>query len=159
MTNWRPRSSNLSSLISHLSFVICHADELRASLPVYLVRSARTVWSSAPLLANWIHSKAQQAIAASAEAAKTRIAIHSNLLSRGEAASAQSFHKRVSGSASALGRLSNDCSVAAGGRFSFNRRSDRLGSARIKKSAVVIMSDSLCWIVLVHGAANAALDH
>jgi hypothetical protein len=158
MTDDKLASALLSSLISHLSFVICHADELRASLPVYLVRSARTVWSSAPLLANWIHSKAQQAIAASAEAAKTRIAIHSNLLSRGEAASAQSFHKRVSGSASALGRLSNDCSVAAD-RFSFNRRSDRLGSARIKKFAVVIMSDSLCWIVLVHGAANAALDH
>lgn len=42
--------------------------ELQASLPVYLVRSARTVWSSAPLLDNWNHSKVQQAIATRAEA-------------------------------------------------------------------------------------------
>jgi hypothetical protein len=86
--------------------------ELQASLPVYLVRSARTVWSSVPLLDNWNHSKVQQAIATSAEAAKTKIAIHSNLLSRGEATSAQTFHKRVSGSASTVGRVSDDCSVA-----------------------------------------------
>lgn len=98
---------------------------------VYLVRSARTVWSSAPLLDNRTHSKVQQAIPTSAEAAKIRTAICSNLLSRGEAAAAQTFHKRVSGSASTLGRLSDDGSVATGARSSFSRRSDRLGSARI----------------------------
>src|SRR5258707_54812 len=105
--------------------------ELQASLPAYLVRSARTVWSSAPLLDNRTHSKVQQAIAASAEAAKIRTAIRSNLLSRGEAAAAQTFHQRASGSASTLGRLSDDGSVATRGRSSFSRRSDRLGSVRI----------------------------
>jgi len=105
--------------------------ELHASLPVYLVRSARTVLSSAPLLDNWSHSKVQQAIATRAEAAKIRTAICSNLLSRGEAASAQTFHKRVSGSASTFGRLSDDGSVATRARSSFSRQSGRLLSARI----------------------------
>jgi hypothetical protein len=118
--------------------------ELQVSLLVYLVRSARTVWSSAPLLDNRTHSKVQQAIAASAEAAKMRTAICSNLLSRGEAAAAQTLHKRVSGSASTLGRRSDDGSVATRAHSSFSLQSDRLGSVRIKKSLVVIMSVSLC---------------
>jgi hypothetical protein len=101
----------------------------------------------------------QQASATSAEAAKTSIAIHSNLLSRGEAALAQTFHKRVSGSASTLGRLSDDASVTIRNRVSLSGRSDRLGSARTLKS-VVVMCFFLCWVILVQrGAANAARTH
>jgi hypothetical protein len=102
----------------------------------------------------------QQASAKSAEAAKTSIAIHSNLLSRGEAALAETFHKRVSGSASTLGRLSDDASVTIRSRASSSGRSDGLGSARTSKSVVVVMCVSLCWVILVQlGAANAARTH
>jgi hypothetical protein len=153
----RMRSEGTRGLSDYWSSAI--RSELQASLPVYLVRSARTVWSSAALLDNRTHSKVQQAIATSAEAAKIRTAIRSNLLRRGEASVAQTFHKRVSGSVSTLGRLSDDGSVATRAHSSFNRQSDRLGSVTIKKSAVVIMCVALCQIISVHWAANAALTH
>ena len=53
--------------------------------------------SSPPLLSKWNNSEKQQTSAPSAEAPNSRNAVHSNPLRRGEATSAQTFHKRASG--------------------------------------------------------------
>ena len=116
---------------------------------VHLVRSARTVCSSAPLLNRWNHSKAQQASATNAEAPKTSSAIRSNPLSREGAASAQIFHRRVSGSASTLRRVNDDCLFAT--------RARSLVSSPIKlprrcQDIEICCRHNVCWVglYLVH---------